>query len=108
MGVRSRTRQRRPRRRRGRGTFGGAFAFMLFLAAAAALVWLAWSRRKPPTIDDQMVEMIRENPAAEVLAPVPGQTSRPGAGPEVLQMGVPSPDPNARKRGSARASSEKR
>ncbi|HPA16778.1 MAG TPA: hypothetical protein PLU30_03445 [Verrucomicrobiae bacterium] len=62
--------------------------FAIFVGLLAAIAWFALRRPPAPSVDDQVMEMIRENPSAEVLAPGPGGASEKET-PEVLQLEEP-------------------
>lgn len=88
----------KPRRTQRRRRSSGIPVFLFFLAVAASLVWLAWKGRKPADLDDRVIEMIRENPAAEVLAPSPAEGNSPPAGaPEAFEPGGPAPRTKSRR-----------
>lgn len=61
------------------------------------MVWFAFCSRETPTVDDQVMEMIRENPSAEVLAPGPGGAATKES-PEVFRIDEPARDPKRSKR----------
>jgi len=72
------------RRVKKRGPTKGLVGLALVLAAVFAVAWFLSRDRDRPSVDDQVMELIRENPSAEVLAPGPGGPSEKGV-PEVFQ-----------------------
>lgn len=61
------------------------------LALVAAAIWFVWRSRETASVEDRVMEMIRENPSAEVLAPGPSGAVSEDA-PEVFRMDEPAPE----------------
>ncbi|MCC6353738.1 MAG: hypothetical protein IT577_07615 [Verrucomicrobiae bacterium] len=93
----SRSRRGGGGRRRKKGGVFARVAAIALLAAIAAIAWLALRSQEPPSVEDQVMEMIRENPAAEVLAPAPGGAASE-ASPEVFRIDEPRPGSKKSKR----------
>lgn len=85
MGQPMASRSSRRRRVRKKSPSKGLWGLVLALAAIFGIAWLASRRPKEPSMDDRVMDMIRENPSAEVFSPGPAKGSPKKETPEAFR-----------------------